>query len=106
MLNISPEYQLARFKSRLERKEKNWKFNPGDLDEREHWSDYMQAFEVAMEQCSTEEAPWYVVPAENRRFRDWMIGSIILQKLKQMNPKYPEPEFDASKYTVDSIGYP
>ncbi len=103
MLNISPEYQLSRFKSRLEYPEKNWKFNPGDLVERELWSDYMSAFEVAMTKCASEQAPWYVVPAENRLFRDVMIASVIRDTLKDMNCQYPEPDFDANKYTVDSI---
>ena len=103
MLNISPEYQLGRFKSRLNNKAKNWKFNPGDLDERAKWQDYMSAFEIAMSKCTSEQAPWYIVPAENRRFRDAMVASVILQTLKQMDPHYPEPDFDADKYTADSI---
>ncbi|MEM7358742.1 MAG: PPK2 family polyphosphate kinase [Pseudomonadota bacterium] len=103
MLNISKDYQLERFQSRLERKEKNWKFNPGDLYEREHWEEYMDAFEIAMSKCHSDQSPWYVVPAENRRFRDVMIASIILNKLQEMNPQFPPPDFDAEKYTVDSI---
>ena len=103
MLNISPEYQLARFKNRLDYQEKNWKFNPGDLVERKRWKEYMQAFEIAMEKTSTERAPWYVVPAENRRFRDVMIASVILENLKQMGPKYPMPDFDVTEFSSDSI---
>ena len=103
MLNVTPEYQLDRFKRRLDIPGKNWKFNPGDLDERKLWTDYMSAFEVALENCASEQAPWYVVPAENRRFRDLMIASVVRDELKKMNPQYPEPEFDASVYTSDSI---
>ena len=103
MLNISPEYQLGRFQSRLKNKAKNWKFNPGDLDERAKWTEYMSAFEIAMSKCTTEQAPWYIVPAENRRYRDAMIASVILQTLKDMDPQYPEPDFDADKFTADSI---
>lgn len=103
MLNISPDYQLGRFKQRLDIPGKNWKFNPGDLDERKLWSDYMAAFEVAINRCSSESAPWYVVPAENRRFRDVMLASIVLDELTQLDPDYPAPEFDAEKYTSDSI---
>ena len=103
MLNISPEYQLTRFKSRLENKEKNWKFNPGDLDERKHWSEYMQAFSDALSQCSTNQAPWYVIPAENRWFRDYAIAKILVNTLQQMNPTFPEPDYDAEKFTADSI---
>ena len=103
MLNISPDYQLERFKQRLDVPEKNWKFNPGDLDERKHWGEYMGAFETAIQRCASEESPWYVVPAENRRFRDLMVGQVILDTLKDMNPKYPQPEFDVTQYTSDSI---
>ena len=67
MLNVSPEYQLDRFKRRLENKQKNWKFNPGDLKERALWPDYMNAFETAMTKCSSGQAPWYVVPAEKQK---------------------------------------
>ena len=103
MLNISQDYQLERFKSRLERPEKNWKFNPGDLDERKLWPDYMSAFELAMTHCASEQAPWYVVPAQNRAFRDVMIATVIRDTLLSMNCEYPEPEFDAAKYTVESL---
>ncbi|MFT4630400.1 MAG: PPK2 family polyphosphate:nucleotide phosphotransferase [Arenicella sp.] len=103
MLNISPEYQLERLKRRLENSEKNWKFNPGDLNERARWDDYMQAFDSAMTHCSSEKSPWYVVPAENRIFRDVLIASVILETLRDMDPKYPKPTFDATKFTVDSI---
>lgn len=103
MLNISKEYQLGRFQKRLDIPEKNWKFNPGDLYEREHWGEYMQAFEKAIEKCSSEESPWYIVPAENRRYRDLMVASIIRDTLASMDPKYPEPEFDPKEYTSSSI---
>ena len=103
MLNVSRDYQLERFKQRLDNPEKHWKFNPGDLYERKHWDDYMSAFECAMERCASEAAPWYVVPAENRRYRDVMITSILIETLKSMNPDYPEPEFDPKEYTSDSI---
>ena len=104
MLHISPEYQMQRFKQRLSDPEKYWKFNPGDLKERGHWEDYMAAFETAIERTSSDEAPWYIVPAENRRFRDLMIASVVRDKLKEMNPQHPEPDYDVSQYSADSIG--
>lgn len=103
MLNISPEYQLSRFRSRLENPGKNWKFNPGDLDERRLWDDYMQAFAVALQRCSTEAAPWYIIPAQQRWLRDYMVATIVRDTLQAMNPQYPEPDYDAEQYTVDSI---
>lgn len=103
MLNISKDYQLERFKSRLENSEKHWKFNPGDLFEREHWDDYMSAFETAIQRCASKESPWYIVPAQNRTFRDLMVASVIRDTLRDMNPQYPAPDFDPTEYTVDSI---
>lgn len=103
MLNISTSYQLERFKNRLERTEKNWKFNPGDLEERKCWSEYMAAFEVAMTRCSSDSAPWYVVPAENRLFRDVMIATVVRDTLLDMQCEYPKPDFDVAKYSSDSL---
>lgn len=103
MLHVSPEYQLSRFRRRLEKPEKNWKFNPGDLDERRLWDDYMQAFEAAMQNCSTEKAPWYVIPAENRWFRDFAISQIVKTTLENMDPKYPKPDFDTSLYKAETL---
>ncbi len=103
MLNISPEYQLERFKRRLDIPGKNWKFNPGDLDERKLWTDYMKCFEIAMSRCSSEQAPWYIVPAENRRFRDAMIAGVMIETLKGMDPKYPEPTFDTNQFKSDKL---
>lgn len=103
MLNISPEYQLERFKQRLDVPGKNWKFNPGDLDERKLWGDYMRSFEIAMSRCASERAPWYVVPAENRRFRDAMIAGVLVETLKNLDPKYPEPTFDINEFNSNSI---
>ena len=103
MLHISPQYQLERFKQRLSNPEKHWKFNPGDLDERAHWQAYMSAFETALNKTSNETEPWYVVPAENRRFRDWMIASVLLEKLKEMNPRHPAPEYDPAEFSPESI---
>lgn len=103
MLNISPDYQLTRFKSRLENPKKNWKFNPGDLDERKLWKQYMEAYDNALNNCSTMQAPWFVIPSENRIARDYAINSVVLDVFQSMAPQYPEPDFDSAKYTVDSI---
>lgn len=103
MLHISRDYQLERFKLRLQDKEKHWKFNAGDLEERAYWDDYMDAFQTAMSNCSSAEAPWYVVPAENRRFRDVMVASLMLAALREMDPQHPKPDFDEAKYTSETI---
>lgn len=103
MLNVSPDYQLERFKRRLDIPGKNWKFNPGDLVERKLWGDYMTAFEAAIERCASADSPWFVVPAENRDFRDFMIASVVRDSLICMKPEYPEPEFDTDLYKSESI---
>lgn len=103
MLNVSPEYQLSRFKSRLDNQGKNWKFNPGDLDERKLWADYMAAFKDVFAKCSTQAAPWYIVPAEQRWFRDYVIALIIRDELINIAPNYPKPDYDASVFRSDSI---
>lgn len=94
MLHISPEYQLERLKHRLQKPEKAWKFDAGDLEERKYWNDYMEAFEKALENCSTEEAPWYIVPGEKKWFRYLVVSEIILNALEEMNPQLPKLDFD------------
>ena len=103
MLNISKDYQLERFRRRLERSDKHWKFNPGDLDERELWDDYLSAFDIALERTSTEAAPWYVVPSETRWYRDLVVSQIVRNALEAMNPQFPEPTFDPAAYTPESL---
>lgn len=103
MLNISKDYQLERLRRRLDRPDKHWKFNPADLKERALWDDYMSAYESALGRCSTTNAPWYVVPAENRWYRNAVVSQILRDTLKELDPKYPEPEFDPTEYTADSI---
>jgi PPK2 family polyphosphate:nucleotide phosphotransferase len=103
MMHISPEYQLLRFRSRLENAEKNWKFNPADLDERALWNDYMAAYEQMLGRCSTAAAPWYVIPSEIRWARDLAVSEIVLQTLKDMNPVFPEPDYDVESYDAGSI---
>ncbi|RME98855.1 MAG: polyphosphate kinase 2 family protein [Chloroflexi bacterium] len=90
-LHISKEEQAERLQERLDRPEKNWKFNPGDLKERALWDDYMEAFEVAFEKCSPKNAPWYIVPANKKWYRNLVISEKIVEALEKMNLKYPEP---------------
>jgi len=103
MLHISPEYQLRQFRDRLVESEKWWKFNPGDLDERERWDEYMAAFEVALNRCSTDYAPWYVVPSEKKWFRLLVVSQIMRDVLEEMDPQYPEPEFDPKEWTPERL---
>jgi len=103
MLNISKEYQLDRLRRRLEKPDKHWKFNPNDLKERELWDSYMDAFEHAFNRCSTDDAPWYIVPAEKRWYRDAVVSQLLADVLQDINPQYPDPEFDREKFTPESI---
>ena len=103
MLHISKAYQLERFRRRLRRPDKHWKFNPGDLAEREHWDRYMRAFEIAIERTSTDDAPWYVVPAETRWYRDLVVSQILVDTLEAMDSQYPAPDFDPADYPPESL---
>jgi PPK2 family polyphosphate:nucleotide phosphotransferase len=103
MLNVSPDYQLERFKRRLRLAGKNWKFNAADLEERKYWQTYMEAFANAIQRCASEDAPWYIVPAENRKFRDALIAQILHDALTEMNPQYPKPDYDRNLFTPESI---
>ncbi|MEM8557963.1 MAG: polyphosphate kinase 2 family protein [Bacteroidota bacterium] len=103
MLHISKDYQLERFRRRLRKPSKHWKFNPGDLKTRARWDDYMAAFEDALRRCSTEHAPWYVIPAEERWFRNLAIAQLVRETLERMGPQYPPPEFDPAEYPPESL---
>ncbi|HLA64311.1 MAG TPA: polyphosphate kinase 2 family protein [Rhodothermales bacterium] len=103
LLHVSKEYQLEQFRERLTEPEKHWKFNPGDLAERARWDDYQSAFEVAIERTSTEEAPWYVVPAEKKWYRDLVVSQIVREALEAMDPQFPKPSFDPAAYPPDSL---
>jgi polyphosphate kinase 2 (PPK2 family) len=71
---------------------KRWKFQPGDLEERRLWKEYQRAYEDALSRTSTEWAPWYVVPANQKWYRNYVIGSIIVETLEGLKMKYPEPD--------------
>ena len=91
-LHISKEEQLARFRARLADPTKRWKFNTGDLDERKLWDDYMRAYEDALSKTSTDFAPWSVVPADHKWYRNWAISRIVIDTLRDMNPQFPEAQ--------------
>jgi PPK2 family polyphosphate:nucleotide phosphotransferase len=94
MLHISPQEQLARLSERLERPDKHWKYNPGDIDERAFWPDYQRAYHDALSRCSTAEAPWYVVPANRKWYRDWAVAHLLAEVLDRLELRYPEPDYD------------
>lgn len=93
-LHLSFEEQRERLVARLEDPTKHWKFNPRDLDERDRWADYQLAYEAALRRCSTGTAPWYVVPADKKWYRNWAITRILIETLEEMDPRYPTPDLD------------
>ena len=95
-LHISKDEQKKRFEDRLNRADKHWKFSDADLREREYWDEYMKAFEMVLNKCNTKIAPWHIVPANNKWYRDLVIGQTVVKALEGLNMKYPEPERDFS----------
>lgn len=100
MLHISKEEQAERFQSRLDRPDKRWKFRKGDLDDRARWESFMEAFEEAMRETSTESSPWYVIPANKKWYRDWAVLRVLVDTLLEMDPQFPEPEEDLDGVVV------
>ena len=91
-LHISRKEQKERLRERLEDPTKNWKFDPGDLGERALWDDYTEAYRDAIARCSTEWAPWYVVPADKKAARDYLVAELVVKALEKMNPQYPQAD--------------
>jgi len=94
MLHISYDEQRERLLARLDDPDKHWKFNEGDIEERRHWLDYQSAYEEAIRQCSTDVAPWYVIPADRKWYRNWAISKLLVETLERMDPKLPRPDLD------------
>jgi PPK2 family polyphosphate:nucleotide phosphotransferase len=90
-LHISKQEQKSRLEARLSEPEKHWKFNPNDLKERQRWDDYQKAYEDAIEKCSTDYAPWYIIPADRKWFRNFAVCDIIVRTLQQLKMKFPPP---------------
>lgn len=88
-LNVSKEVQKERLLARIDEPDKNWKFNIGDVEERKYWNDYMHAFQDAIKETSTENIPWYVVPADKKWFSRLLVSEIIIEALEKINPQYP-----------------
>lgn len=96
-LHISYEEQRERLLARLDDPDKHWKFREGDIDERAHWADYMAAYEDAIARCSTDEAPWYVVPADRKWYRNWAVSRLVVETLEEIDPRFPDPGHDTAR---------
>lgn len=99
-LHISKEEQAERFQERLDDPQKHWKFSVDDLEKRKKWDDYMVAYEEALNRCTTESAPWYVIPADQKWYRNLAITRIIVDALRQLKPEYPESKIDPGSIRV------
>ena len=92
MLHISRDEQRDRLLARLDDPTKIWKFNEGDLAERGRWDDYQAAYQDALARCDTDVAPWYVIPADRKWYRNWAIQQLLLETLRELDPQYPKRE--------------
>ncbi len=96
-LHISKDEQRRRLQERIDNPKKHWKISPSDVEERKLWHDYMSAYEDVFSHTSTKHAPWYIIPANHKLFRNVAISRIIVHTLESLNMKYPKPSFDVSK---------
>jgi PPK2 family polyphosphate:nucleotide phosphotransferase len=96
-LHLSPWEQKERLLARLDDSAKRWKFNPGDIDERELWPEYQRAYETVLERTDSDAAPWYVVPADRKWYRNWAVGRLLLETLTDLDPRLPQPTYDVAE---------
>jgi PPK2 family polyphosphate:nucleotide phosphotransferase len=101
LLHISKKEQKARLEARLQDPTKRWKFNPDDLAERRHWGDYLSAYEVALRRCSTQWAPWFVVPADHKWYRNAVVARIVRVSLEALDLTYPPEMPGLDKVRID-----
>jgi PPK2 family polyphosphate:nucleotide phosphotransferase len=99
-LHISKQEQAERLQSRLDDPKKNWKFETGDLKMREHWNDFQKAYEDVLNRCSTKHAPWHIVPANRKWFRDYAVAKTVVEALEHLELKWPKPKEDLSKIRI------
>lgn len=100
-LYISKDEQKERLQARLDEPSKNWKFNKGDLGERALWGEYEKAYEDVLSKTSTQWAPWYIVPADHKWYRNYVVASVLVEKLKKLDMHYPAPEEGLEQIQID-----
>ncbi|MEV6573779.1 PPK2 family polyphosphate kinase [Streptomyces sp. NPDC051577] len=96
-LHLGYEEQRERLLARLDDPDKHWKFSRDDIEDRLLWREYRHAYELALERCSTDAAPWFVVPADRKWYRDWAISTLLLEHLEDLAPRYPKGDFDVDE---------
>jgi PPK2 family polyphosphate:nucleotide phosphotransferase len=102
-LHISPEEQAERLRERQTQPDKQWKFSPGDLEDRKLWPAYREAYEEAFRRCSTEWAPWHIVPANKKWFRNLAVSDLLIRTLEGLELRYPDPIPEIESYVIPSI---
>lgn len=93
-LHISKSEQRERLQARIDNEDKHWKFNPDDLEERKLWDDYQAAYQEVLNRCSTDHAPWHVIPSDRKWYRNLVVSELLKKTLEEMDPRYPDPEAD------------
>jgi PPK2 family polyphosphate:nucleotide phosphotransferase len=101
-LHVSKDEQKKRFLERLDKPEKNWKFSPTDVKERQCWDDYQEAYEDMIRHTASKDAPWYVVPADNKWFTRLVVAAAVTEKLLEIAPQYPKVDAEAQKRLAES----
>ena len=94
MLHVSKDEQRERLAERLDRPDKHWKYNSGDVTERQYWDDYQDAYQAMLDRCSTADAPWYVVPADRKWYARLAVMNLLIEHLEEMDPRWPKADFD------------
>ena len=94
MPHISKEFQAENLRKRIERPDKHWKYNPGDIDDRRLWDEFQEAYEIALKRTSTDVAPWYCIPSDNKDYCRTVVKTLFVQALRDLNLEWPKADFD------------
>jgi PPK2 family polyphosphate:nucleotide phosphotransferase len=105
-LHISPDESRARLLARLDDPTKRWKFTESDLQTRERWDDYLAAYNDALTRCSTDLAPWHVVPADRKWYRNWAVTKLLIEQLEDLGPAWPQPDYDVDAQRARLLAMP
>lgn len=96
-LHISSDEQKERLAERLDKPDKHWKYNPGDVDERAKWDAYVEAYATLLEKCNTDVAPWYAIPSDRKWYRNWAVAQLLAEHLEDLKLEWPQADFDVEQ---------
>jgi PPK2 family polyphosphate:nucleotide phosphotransferase len=103
MLHVSRDEQARRLMRRLDDPRRNWKFDPGDIDDRARWDEYTEAYRDALARTSLADAPWFVIPADDKRVRDYLAAELVVEALERMSPEFPQANEENVRSYIDSL---